>query len=170
MSTTNYIANADNEPKLKRVLTALMMYEAGLVDLPTIAMGLGTSEADVLALLDDPQIVGEHKAAVLRQIQTGELQQLQAKGLLNSVIEKLSDHIDDPELPLAAMLKTGEFLLKVSGVEAERAAKLRNTEDTTPKFSVQFVYKDDPPPAPTGAAHVLRIHLPGSRPGRLIEG
>jgi hypothetical protein len=145
----------------------LALVKNNLLDLGIAAAMVKMSEDDLVALASNSQFEKLAEAEEIRMIQSGELQRLRSKGSLNKVLDLLDGRLDDDELPLGTLLKSGEFLHRVSGIEQERAAELRIKPDEAPRLNFAVLYEGDPEPdwIGKGDGFGMIIRMGGARPG-----
>jgi hypothetical protein len=160
---TKPIKQALNTERMTTAAKALVMYKANLFSLAVAAALSEMTEGELIALANDPQFERLAEAEYSRMVQSGDLQRIRSKGALNRVLDMIDSRLDAEEMPVGVLLKSGEFLHRVSGIEQERAAELRFRPEENPGFGVVYAYEGEEPDV-SGKGHGLIIRFPGPRP------
>ncbi|MCX7143797.1 MAG: hypothetical protein NT123_22685 [Proteobacteria bacterium] len=164
-----------NSPQLaalenERLVQTLVLFAQGVFGNPAIAAtAAGITEAAFLDACRDDRVMLRVEAEMVKLRVSGRNAEIKAAQGLDMVVERLVDRIDAAEgddLSDSALVRTGEFLHRVSGVEQKRGAELKAVSDSKPKARVIIRYDDDPEPPPEDGGFMLVLNLGGTRNGQ----
>lgn len=127
--------------------TAAALYALDVLDLGTAALVSGITLDELEAIIETPAVETE----CLRLQADNRVTELRAAFGLDSVVERLVAGIAGMDSQ-AGLIRTGEFLHRVSGLQERRAAAVRAGNHVVPQFGINIVLTND-----DGTKRILRI-------------
>lgn len=171
METKNSIVCDDGAaPDPKAIAAAILLTDGIINTAEEAALVAGYSLEVFQAAIDDPVFETYVKAELAKRKMTGKGAILKSKVALDSLVSAVAEKMNDPETPVGTLIRAGEFLYRVSGLDAEQSAELR-TNSGKPGSEV-FILKNgdaDPPPALPGVYRIV-IDLRSKTGEKVIGG
>lgn len=137
------LTNSANQNGLE---TATALYVLDVLDLRTAALVSGCSQDEIQAAVRSPVV----EAECLRLQADNRVTELRASFGLDAVVERLVVGISTLDSQ-AGLIRTGEFLHRVSGLQERRAAARSESPDK-PRFSMAIVLHNE-----DGTTRTIRI-------------
>lgn len=136
-----------DRPEPTQLETAAALYALDVLDLRTAALVSGVTPEELEAKITSPAVETE----CLRLQADNRVTELRAAFGLDSVVERLVAGIAGMDSQ-AGLIRTGEFLHRVSGLQERRAAAARAGNPDVPQFGINIVLTND-----DGTKRILRI-------------
>lgn len=133
--------------KPTQVETAAALYGLDVLDLRMAAMIAGVAAGEIETILSSPAV----EAECLRLQSENRVTELRAAFGLDAVVERLVSGIAQLDSQ-SGLIRTGEFLHRVSGLQERRAAAAKTNAPDKPNFSFAIVLKNE-----DGSKRVIRI-------------
>lgn len=153
----------------QRVVDVLVALDDGVItSVEDAALMGGMTVEECQAAIDDPIMYAHVKAEQTKRKLTGRGARQKAKVALDDLVSTVADKISDPETPVGTLVRAGEFLHRVSGMDAEQSAELRNTTNS-PSAEIFVLNPGDPDPPPhVPGAYRMVIDLRGKNREKVI--
>lgn len=156
------------EPDRDRLRTVLALVAAAPEDAEAVCAAHGVDPEAVLTALADPEILRGALVLADELRQSGELLKRKAVAPLERLVDQIADAVDAGDISPALAPRVAETLYKLSGIEAERAARARVAEPAEERPRVHILCDDDPVPD-TGGKYAIIIRLPGHNREKVID-
>ncbi len=127
--------------------TAAALYVLDVLNLRTAAMISSATEDEVEAAVSSPAV----EAECLRLQSDNRVTELRAAHGLDAVVERLVSGISELESQ-SGLIRTGDFLFRISGLQERRAAAAKANAPYKPSFSFAIVLKNE-----DGTKRVIRV-------------
>jgi hypothetical protein len=130
-----------------QIETAAAMYVLDVFDLPMAAMIAGVTQEELEAVIASPAV----EAECLRLQSDNRITELRAAFGLDAVVERLVASIAELDSQ-SGLIRTGEFLHRVSGLQERRAAEMKQNGPAAPQFRLNIILHNE-----DGSERVMRL-------------